>query len=428
MKKKIFSLIFFIHFLMISFYLPADKLRYRENIQIELSRAAVISMVTVYPGDEVYSLFGHSSFRVLDPVNGVDWMFNYGTFDFDDPMFVPKFVKGQLDYYLAVDDFQRAFRFYSDFEKRKIVEQILNLDYEEKKTVFSFLMENSRTENRYYKYDFIDDNCSTRISDALIKCFGDNIRFPGGRGKSSFRKMIASYLTSYPFLASGIEVVLGSPSDRIPECLEQFFLPVPMIGGFDQAVLITENTGDKGKALVNQKYVFNEGIRKDSEVLNYPFYLFSAFFLFSLYVLYHSKRGIKSRFLKTAVTAADTVFLFAAGLSGLLIFYLWFVSDHHVPDWNFHILWLSPLSVFYLFLSAAGRWKSLPLISLAAARVLFISSLLFLLMIITGVQSLSYTLLPLYLSSLLIYFRRGEVNKIRLFKALSGFLSFMHTS
>ena len=232
--------------------------------------------------------------------------------------------------------------------------------------------------------------------------------------------MIASYLTSYPFLASGIEVVLGSPSDKIPVGLEQFFLPVPMIEGFDEAVLVTENTGDKGKALVNKKSVFNEGIRKDSKALNYPFYLFSAFFLFSLYVLFHSKRGIKNRFLKTAVTAADTVFLFTAGLSGLLIFYLWFVSDHHVPDWNFHILWLSPLSVFYLFLSAAGRWKSLPLISLAAARVLFISSLLFLLMIITGVQSISYTLLPLYLSSLLIYFRRGEVNKIRLFKALSG--------
>ena len=65
-------------------------LRYKPHLDITLSPSAVVSMVTVYPGDEIYSLFGHSSFRVYDPENRIDWMYNYGTFDFDDPHFVPQ--------------------------------------------------------------------------------------------------------------------------------------------------------------------------------------------------------------------------------------------------------------------------------------------------------------------------------------------------
>ncbi len=181
--------------------------------------------------------FGHSSFRVYDPVNKIDWMFNYGTFDFDDPLFTPKFVKGQLDYYLSIDRFQSALRFYSEREHRRVIEQVLNFNAEDKERVYNFLIKNSLMENRYYKYDFIHDNCSTRIADVLIKCFGDRLEFPDGEGKDSYREMIDSYLTSYPTLDAGIEIVLGSPADRKPAGIEKFFLPVPMIAGFDEAVL-----------------------------------------------------------------------------------------------------------------------------------------------------------------------------------------------
>ena len=222
-RKSCLLLIFFIFLSVLSVY-AEEKSYSRESFPV-LSSSAEISMVTVYPGYEIYSLFGHSSFRVYDPVKGIDWMFNYGTFDFDDPLFVPEFVKGQLDYYLAVDRFQRALRFYSDYEGRRVTEQVLNLDYEEKKTVFNFLLNNSLPENRYYKYDFVNDNCSTRIADVLIKCFGENISFSEGNGNLSFRQMIASYLLSYPLLAAGIEIVLGSlPTESLQVWKSFFFL------------------------------------------------------------------------------------------------------------------------------------------------------------------------------------------------------------
>src|SRR5690554_2744107 len=73
-----------------------------------LSDEAEISLLTMLPGREVYSLFGHTAFRVRDPALGLDRTYNYGTFDFDQPGFVLRFARGQLLYQLAVASFERT--------------------------------------------------------------------------------------------------------------------------------------------------------------------------------------------------------------------------------------------------------------------------------------------------------------------------------
>ena len=64
-----------------------------------------VSLLTCSPGEELYSTFGHSAFRVKDRVMGTDIIFNYGTFDFGDPGFYKKFVRGKLLYFVSVQDF-----------------------------------------------------------------------------------------------------------------------------------------------------------------------------------------------------------------------------------------------------------------------------------------------------------------------------------
>ena len=60
---------------------------------VTLTDSAKVSLLTCSQGDELYSIFGHSAIRVKDSSIGVDWVFNYGTFDFSDPNFYPNFVK-----------------------------------------------------------------------------------------------------------------------------------------------------------------------------------------------------------------------------------------------------------------------------------------------------------------------------------------------
>ena len=43
-----------------------------------------ISLLTCTPGEELYSTFGHSAYRVIDSNSVTDIVYNYGTFNFDD--------------------------------------------------------------------------------------------------------------------------------------------------------------------------------------------------------------------------------------------------------------------------------------------------------------------------------------------------------
>lgn len=46
-----------------------------------------LSLLTCAPGEEIYSLFGHTAIRYEDPANGIDAVFNYGLFSFNTPNF-----------------------------------------------------------------------------------------------------------------------------------------------------------------------------------------------------------------------------------------------------------------------------------------------------------------------------------------------------
>jgi len=109
------------------------------SIQSFLSHAQVtsdscsmeISLLTCSPGNELYSLFGHTAIRIVDTRRGMDIVYNYGTFDDSDPLFYFYFTRGIMLYSLSVEPLDSFMKEYED-ERRSVVEQILNLSCEEK--------------------------------------------------------------------------------------------------------------------------------------------------------------------------------------------------------------------------------------------------------------------------------------------------------
>ena len=127
-----------------------------------------ISLLTCTPGDELYSIFGHSAIRIIDSNSVTDYVFNYGTFNFEDDGFYLKFIRGKLLYFLSVENSQDFMYEYSSM-RRGITEQVLNFSAEEKKQIEYALIENLKDENKYYKYDFFLDNCTSRLRDIILK-------------------------------------------------------------------------------------------------------------------------------------------------------------------------------------------------------------------------------------------------------------------
>ena len=94
-----------------------------------------LSLLTCSPGEELYSTFGHSAIRVIDSARHEDVVYNYGTFDFNDPQFYIKFIRGRLLYYLSTEEFRDFEEDYRQ-DNRSITEQVFNLNCGEKNRRF----------------------------------------------------------------------------------------------------------------------------------------------------------------------------------------------------------------------------------------------------------------------------------------------------
>ena len=301
-----------------------------------LSDQARISVLTCGPGTELYSSFGHSAFRVWDPVYDIDWVYNYGTFDFNTPNFYMKFAQGKLDYALSKSLFS-TFLYTYQIEQRWVREQVLTLTPEQELALFNFLEHNAKPENRYYRYDFLFENCATKIPDVLLNVFGDSIKFKGDPtiGKATFRQLIQENLSQNSWSSFGINLALGAVIDREATLFEYTFLPKFV---FNQL----ENTKINSNALVAESRVILDlpEISPRVDFWTSPILWFSAVLLISLAITYRQRK-------KTNQTHFwDILLLSSTGIAGIVIFFLWFLTDHSATAWNFNILWANPLNAY----------------------------------------------------------------------------------
>ena len=311
-----------------------------------------ISLLTCTPGEELYSTFGHSALRVTDSANKRDIIFNYGTFDFQDPGFYEKFVKGKLLYFVSVDSLNRFLYEYEYFQ-RGVTEQVLNLDCGEKQRFLSALLENAKEENKYYLYDFTYDNCTTRLRDMLEKAIGQQLQvkniLPSER--TTFRHLIHEYLDrgGQYWSKLGIDILLGTPLDRKITNREAMFLPDYLFKAFDSASI-------RQSALVTEK---NELLPAAGPKKTIPF--FTPFVVLGfVFLLIVALTFFKFPAGKIFLKAFDVFFFSICGLLGLLIIFMWFGTNHLMCRNNFNLLWALPTHLIAgLFLFTSRNWVNL---------------------------------------------------------------------
>src|SRR6516165_8908099 len=156
-----------------------------------LDDKAQVSLITYTPGEELYQAFGHSAIRVRDDLLNIDRLYNFGVFDFETPHFYLKFVHGDLFYQLAVTPGEEEIRMVGAYGQG-VSELVLRLSQDQKQALFEALEINLLPEYRYYHYDFILDNCSTRPRDVLERITGSPI-LERGAGNQTFRQMLDPY-------------------------------------------------------------------------------------------------------------------------------------------------------------------------------------------------------------------------------------------
>ncbi len=304
-----------------------------QSQSLPLSEGAQISVITCGPTPtELYAAFGHSAIRVYDPDQQIDFAYNYGVFDFDQPNFYLNFARGYLYYKLGVYHYPH-FRDYYISHNRYVHEQILDLTTEQKQKVFDYLEWNGKPENQTYRYDYFYNNCATKIRDVLAETLKDELKFDGSFVKTDYtiRDLTDLYLGPQPWGDLGIDICLGLPMDKKAAPYEYMFLPDYIEYSFDNATI-------NSKPVVKQKVSVYEAIPEGIPFsFFHPWIVFGAFMLITVILSYYDwKRKKLSRWFDVTVFSA-------VGWIGVLLLLLWTATDHQAAARNFNLLWALPL-------------------------------------------------------------------------------------
>lgn len=317
---------------------------FEAKAEINDTKPKTISLLTCEPGNMLYTLFGHTAIRVKDADS--DWVFNYGTFDFDTPNFYGKYIKGELMYQLAAQPFSSFYHTYDRMEVA-VYEQELKLDSAQQQKLVRALMENYKPENRTYLYDFLYDNCATRVRDLFENQITDSeSTYRWAIAKSSdktFWNLLDEKLRIAPWCEWGIHTLLGQDGNKVATAREEMFLPEMLMKAVSQATI-------DGKPLAKEAVKIID-YPKRTEVKT-PWYVNPqfAFWALALVIIGGTFRMKRTRFIFIPM-------LFLTGVLGLLLFYLAAFSLHPMTNPNWNMLWACPLNLFFIPFLVKNRWR-----------------------------------------------------------------------
>ncbi len=354
-----------------------NDIKANENIEI--------TVLTCSSGKETFSAWGHTAIRVVDKTAKIDKVYNFGLFDFNDPNFYIKFIKGRLLYKLGVHN---TYRFYSAYEKenRQIIEQKLNITEEEKIKIIERLEYLNLPENRYYLYRFSGKNCTTEIQNIIFENVNSN--YKNKPTNKTVRLQLNEFLHGRKWLRFSMSLIMGYQIDRTIDLTQSMFLP-------DYLCRELRNIKVGSESIIEKETIYNQVV--DPYKSNYPTWANPIYTFLLLFIIILT---IKSK-------AIQNTILTITGLTGLLILLVSLITEHTELQYNLNILWLNPI---YLIL--AFKLSRYP--NLKKYLVYITQSLIFVMILIWifKIQYFEWTYLPIIFILSLINLR--IIKKLRL--------------
>ena len=358
-----------------------------------------ISLLTCSPGDLIYELFGHTAIRIQDDSHKLDFVVNYGLFDFDQPHFEYRFVRGKTDYTVGVSYTRSFIQSYAE-RGSSITESILNLTLAEKQDLLNRLNENLQPENRIYRYNFIYNNCATKVRDIFDMSIKRKLSYPTHVDSYSFREAIMLYTETAPWSQLGFDLCLGARADRTATQREMLFLP-EVLGETYASAMLTDSTGTQPLCLQTSQIIpatQEKGTAWFSPTL--CAYLLLLMVLYASFFLNKHKIWLKRM---------DVVLFTINGIGGCIILFLILYSQHPFTGQNYNILWMNPLTLFPLITCIFPFMKKINGLFYLGATVMFLG---FVIVMPILPQVFNLAVLPWVLTLLLrSYLRLSDIRK-----------------
>lgn len=321
-----------------------------------------VYLITVGQGAHVWEKFGHNALWFYEPAAGIDTAFNWGIFDFEQPGFLRRFLTGDTRYWVEGYPGRPLIDYYRRSD-RGVVVQRLNFTPEQARKAYEYALWNARDENKYYRYDYFRDNCSTRVRDVIdyaldgaLKAATPNDRLPRTYRSESVRLVHDLKLTQV-----GIDVALGESADRPLSTWEDMFIPMRMRDAL-RVVSVPRSTGGAAAPLVAEERVLYQSRthreRESVPRLWIPYLIVGL--LLAAEFLVVGRVGQRSTVADKVFRIEVAIWAFLTGLLGLVLLLAWTTTQHVFWYRNENLLLLNPLALWLAVLALLSlrreRW------------------------------------------------------------------------
>jgi len=306
-----------------------------------------VSLLTVGPGNAIWERFGHNALIFQDTITGRTIAYNWGIFDFRQDDFLMRLARGRMQYSMRGFPTLRLIESYRS-QNRTVWSQRINLTTDQKLELLSLVTEMDTESNRYYRYDYYRDNCSSRIRDALDKVLKGGISSVTQEQKTehSYRSHTARILHSSMSAYLGIQFVVGNYGDNPLSVWEEMFLPLSMKDYLQTVLNPSMKRG--GSPLLEAPQILFESSRKAQVESGNGFFiefLLLGLFLGGVFLLcgWGKARGyLPARY---CLGILGGLWSILAGALGTLLLLSWFLTDHFFWTLNENIFQANPTSL-----------------------------------------------------------------------------------
>ncbi len=370
----------------------------------EPTSSTEVWLLTYGPGEIYWQRFGHNAIWIHDTDLGLDHVFNFGFFDFEQDNFFLRYLQGRLLYFSAAQPVEREFSNYID-ENRSIRAQRLDLSPEQSLQLVEYLLDEVQPENRLYLYDYYTNNCSTRVRDALDLALGGALvsSFRSATGAQSLRDHTRRLTIGDFWFYLALEIVLGAKIDQPISQWDEFFIPSELAASL--ADMEHPGVGGLQPLVVEDVMLYQSSLQPPPAE---PGNWWTRYLLMSMAILAFA--GLACRLLRVLNPLLLVQgWLLLSGVAGLMMLFFWIFTDHVAVGQNLNLLVFNPLWWVVLY------WKG----HKAAGSVLLLASMLALSMALLTSQQYTIDVLAAFLplnivSGLYLFSGANLGEKIRL--------------
>ena len=333
-----------------------------------------VYLVTIGQGAAYWEKYGHNMLWFHDQAGGVDEAYNWGMFDFAAPDFLQRQLVGDPQYSVQAFPGQLLLDHYRQAD-RSITLQELNLTPAQAQRALDRSRWNARDENKFYRYDYYRDNCSTRVRDMIDYALGGALRAASqDTVEQTYKSETSRLLDDLKLTQFGTNVALGRPADRRLTRWEGMFIPMRLRDAL-RGMQVRDSAGVAKPILASEQVLYESQRHHESATaprLWIPYLAIGVLLAIEFFVvgLVGARAGIAEKIFRFEVAIWGMV----AGLLGVVVLGGWLFTEHRFWYNNENLLLLNPLALALAVLAPLSLWR--PRFTRAAGIVAIVIALL----------------------------------------------------